>query len=304
MNLSIRSHHVPICALLVWLATTSASSQGNRPPPARVGSLCRFTLHDYSLSPDSAATINRVVADLLQRHEQAFQFKAPENFRVNIRIFGKKDDYLNYARTNLSVSGAEPRGGPGINTSSLAGYYSADGHEVVTWRQHDPSYLANNILHECSHAILSAQFRYLPSWLSEGCAVYHSYPREVQDANDICSLQYRWLALDDWLKQGQLPALKHFLNLSAKEFRKLEPGQAYTVSWSLFQFLMSTTENRKALTKFVDAIQDIEQEPADCAQALDGAYAGSLKGFERDWKSWIRNGAAKLSPRQPTEPSD
>jgi hypothetical protein len=107
----------------------------------------------------------------LRRHEEAFNFVAGTNLHVRIRIFGTFEGYRHFARTNDSSFEHQ-----GMSVSNIAGYYSGRDNEVVTWRQREPAYLANNILHECSHAIMHQQFRALPIWLDEGCAVYFSYP--------------------------------------------------------------------------------------------------------------------------------
>jgi len=124
---------------------------------------------------------------------------------VRIRIFGTFEDYSRYASTNHHGFEHES-----LSISNLAGYYSQRDNEVVTWRQRDPTYLANNILHECSHAIMHQQFRVLPIWLDEGCAVYFSFPVFMRDAADDRRLKYQWHELKKWMDGGSLPDLRNF----------------------------------------------------------------------------------------------
>ena len=257
-------------------------------PGFRGEGICRFALHQYALPKVNEDKINLIVDDLLRRHEAAFNFKASPDFHVCIRIFGTFDGYRRYALTNHS--------GPeniSLTISNLAGYYSERNREVVTWRQRDPTYLANNILHECSHAIMHAQFRALPIWLDEGCAVYFSFPVYMRDASDEQQLKYRWYELKKWLDEGSLPALRSFLNLKPDEFRKQPSSRMYPVSWSVFQLLMSTPENRQTLSLLVLEFQK-PGPPPDCAKLLDQNYPGGLARMEKDWRAWIARGAASV----------
>src|SRR5882757_9164192 len=138
------------CMLALWQLLLSSSVAA--PPVVQGQGLCQFVLNDYPLPKVNEDKINFIIADLLKRHEEAFEFTADPNFRVRIQIFGRFEDYRRFALTNLTnIEDAS-------SISNLAGYYSEREQEVVTWRQHDPTYLANNILHECSHAIMHHQF--------------------------------------------------------------------------------------------------------------------------------------------------
>jgi hypothetical protein len=262
--------------------------------------LCRFILHDYELPPASQATIDRIVTELLQRHREVFGFQPAADFHVRIRIFGRQEEYLSFARTNHPAANAETGGGR-LNATNLAGYYALNADEVVTWRQRDPSYLANNILHECSHAIMHRHYQNLPHWLSEGCAVYFSFPLQMQDEADVRSLNRRWTLLNQWWWEDSLPKLEGFLNLDRHGQSTDETTRFYTVSWSVFQFFMSTPENRKVLRQLLVRLQPSAPVPTDCAGALNALYPGGLNRFERDWHEWIRKGTSNLSlPGKPS----
>src|ERR1041385_372416 len=96
--------------------------------------ICHFILHDYYLPQENEAKIDFIVADLLKRHEELFGFTNSE-LRIRIRIFGRFDDYAQFARTNFSRFETAQLAG---NISNLAGYFSSGNNEVVTWRQRDP----------------------------------------------------------------------------------------------------------------------------------------------------------------------
>ena len=72
----------------------------------------------------------------------------------------------------------------------------------------------------------------------------------------------------------------------------------YPVSWSLFQLLMSTPENKRALNELVAEYQKTATKPAekapDCAEMLNKFYPGGLARMDKDWRAWIASGSANV----------
>lgn len=274
-----------LCVLVLWLPRVLPAAGG---PVFQGDGLCQFILLSYPLPKANEDKINFIIADLLKRHEEAFGFVTETNFRVHIRIFGKFEDYRQFALTNQTSF--EDAG----SISNLAGYYSGRDEEVVTWRQRDPTYLANNILHECSHAIMHHQFRALPIWLDEGCAVYFEFPAFMRSEAALQRLYGQWYQLKLWNAEHSLPELRTFLNLTPEEFRAMDPAHSYLAGWSLFQLLMSTPENRLALNAMILNYQKPGLGPPDCAQLLNRYYLGGLARMEKDWHAWIVRGSANV----------
>jgi hypothetical protein len=275
---------VALTLLLAWRAEAGA-------PVVQGTGLCRFILHDYPLSKANEDKINFIIADLVKRHEETFNFKTEADFHIRIRIFGRFEDYQRFALTNHG--GLEFKG-ERLSLTNLAGYYSGGDREVVTWRQHDPAYLANNILHECSHAIMRHEFQTLPIWVDEGCAVYFQFPNFMRSAAALRRLGDQWFELNEWLKDGSLPRLREFLDLTPEEFRAQDAAHAYLAGWSVFQLLMSTPENRRVLNALIGEFQKSGVAPPDCARLLNASYPGGLAKLEKDWRAWIKLGAAKV----------
>jgi hypothetical protein len=275
-----------LCGLLLLPLVLLAQSSA---PVLQGDGLCRFVLHHYPLSAENEGKINFIIGDLLQRHEEAFGFVPDANFHIRIRIFGRFEDYQQFAVTNHSGFENER-----ASLTNLAGYYSGRDQEVVTWRQRDPTYLANNILHECSHAIMHHEFAVLPIWLDEGCAVYFQFPAFMRSEAAVNRLNGQWYYMKRWLDEGSLPNLRQFLKISPPEFRAMDPARSYTVSWSIFQLLMSTSENRQAMNTMIREYQRPGPVPPDCAALLDKTYPGGLAKMQRDWQAWIKQGAVNV----------
>jgi hypothetical protein len=276
---------------VAWLLALGGVSAA--PPVIQGQGLCRFILHDYPLSKANEDKINFIIADLLKRHEEAFGFTNDPDFRIRIRIFGRFEDYRKFALTNqANIETAS-------SISNLAGYYSGRDQEVVTWRQRDPTYLANNILHECSHAMMHHQFRALPLWLDEGCAVYYQFPAFMRSESALQRLQGQWYQLKQWNDERSLPGLRTFLNLNPEEFRALDPTRSYLTGWSIFQLLMSTPDRRRALNAMIFNYQKPGATPPDCALLLNQFYPGGLARMEKDWHQWVASGSANVLGNSP-----
>lgn len=277
--------------LTLVCATPSASGAEENSAEFKGEGLCRFALHEYQLPARNEAAINRIVMEALKKHEKLFAFTAPADFHVRVRVFGRFADYESYTQTNRAAQQFTKNG---RSLTNLGGYYSPRQQQVVTWRQQHPTQLANTLLHECSHAILHSAFRWIPIWLSEGSATYFAYPPGIQDNRDIGSLQYRWAKLNVLLRAKQLPTPRTILNWSEEEWMQQDPGLTYTVSWSMFQLMMSTPQRQAGLQKYLREIQRLRRRETDLAVVFGAYYTGGLAQLEKDWHGWIAKGGSRV----------
>ena len=286
-------------ALLYWVGLVLAlnfsqplkASASTNAPIVRVSGLCKFILHDYQLSKSSEASVNMVVKDLLKKLQNSFEFTTTTNPTICIRVFGAFEDFRDFAQKSRG-----PRDGEhaGVVMSNLAGYYSLNTREVVMWQQKDRMFFGNSLLHECSHAIMHDKFRHVPIWLDEGCAVHFAFPPYMQDPSDRQMLISHRLLMNRYLSRDKLPELRAFLNMSDNEFRGMPSESSYQVSWSLFEFLITTPQRRKAMNQMLKRIQATDMTHADCARLLDEAYPGGLVRMEKDWRDWIIRSAGTV----------
>jgi hypothetical protein len=107
-------------------------------------------------------------------------------------------------------------------------------------------------------------------------------------------LRSRWFELRKWLQERSLPDLHRFLNYQPEEFYSRDPQMDYAAGWSLFQLLMSTPANRRALNGLVLEYQKPALKPPDCAELLNQLYPGGLVKMNQDWRGWIVRGAANV----------
>ena len=265
--------------LFAVLALTSAN--GRCETPFKGQGLCQFALEGFTLSPQSEASINQAVQRLLEQHQSVFGFDPRPGFRVRMRVYSRFEDFTN---------------APAIRAlGMLQGVYLHESREIVTWRQEMPGVLGTTLLHEASHAIMHAHFRRLPVWLLEGVAEYFAYLTPGRNDFNSQALRKRWALLNLWLREGKLPSLPSLLNSSQEQWKKMEPDQAYAMSWSLFQFLMGSDANQRMMKQWVQEWQEPGWPPPGSAEQVARLYPGGLKGFENAWHRWIdRTGTGDL----------
>ncbi|HXJ57332.1 MAG TPA: hypothetical protein VNU68_11780 [Verrucomicrobiae bacterium] len=285
-------------------APRPAAAEGDDQTPTKyqgIG-LCQFVLKDYTLSPQIEKSINQVVQRLLDQHRTTFKFYPRPDFRLHMRIFGKFEDYAQFTTNHgVSVPGLSRAG-----LTNLAGYYSRNTKELVTWRQQLGTTFGNVLLHEASHAIMDAHFRRSPQWLLEGCAEYFAYPPDMQDARDKFSLRTRWGLLNIWLRDGKLASLSSFVNLKQADWDKMDIDRAYITSWSIFQYLASSEANRMVVRKLLTprgfqgemSSEGPPRAETDGATLLEKEYPGGLKKLEMDWHRWIVQTGRQLFPER------
>jgi len=259
--------------LIVVLAAAAFAGEGvNGETEFKGGGLCRFALHGFTLTPQSEASINQAVEKLIAKHESAFAFKRDPEFRLRMRVFNRFADFTN----STAMQGL----------TNLQGVYVSRTKEIVTFRQEIPGFLGTTLLHEASHAIMDHHFFRIQTWLSEGAADYFAYVL-APGALTTGLLQQRGARLNLWLREGKLSRLEEVLNSTHSAWMQIDADQAYTMSWSLVQFLMSSEANRRVMNTMMAEWQEERRGATDCTGQLERLYPGGLKGFETAWHRWL-----------------
>jgi hypothetical protein len=256
---------------------------------------CQFAAHGFVLSPQTELAISDSVQKLLDRHQAVFGFRTLPDFRLRMRIFGKFDDYRDATFNVYWTNAAERRAFQG-RLSSVAGYYTSITREIITWQQHVPGSLGTTLLHEASHAIMDAHYEDVPLWLLEGSAEYFAFALHPPGEMNQILLRHRWTLLNQWLKAEELLPLRRLLDADSVEFKRLDPEKSYAMSWSLFQLLMSSDPNRRAMLSLLRERQPPTQVTLDSSEQVGRLYPGGLKRLENDWHAWIRTGAGMTNP--------
>lgn len=280
---------------LAWIAMV----QGGTSPAAPVFSekdfkgsgRCQFAAHGFTLAPQTERAINDSVQKLLDRHRAVFGFPPRLDFRLRMRVFGRYEDYTNATFAVYWTNAADRLALQG-RPFNVAGFYTSATKEIVTWRQQMPGFLGTTLLHEASHAIMDAHYDDVPLWLMEGAADYFAFALHPPGELHQRMLRQRWTQLHLWLAESSLFSLESLLTVDGTSFKQLDPEKAYTMSWSLFQLLMSTEANRRMVIQLLNERQDRSEGPRNCAEQVGRLHPGGVKRLEAAWHAWILAGAS------------
>jgi hypothetical protein len=288
--------------IAMWFGAQGDSVSAPRPGESdfKGSGRCQFAVHGFTLTPHTERAINESVQKLLDRHRAVFGFAPRQDFRLRMRVFDRYEDYTN-ATFALYWTNAADRLALQGRPFNVAGFYTSSTKEIVTWRQQMPGFLGTTLLHEASHAIMDAHYDDVPLWLMEGAADYFAFALHPQDEMHQRHLRRRWTQLNLWLGESSLFSLESLLNASSATFKTLDPEKAYTMSWSLFQLLMSSDANRKMMIALLHERQTAKRERLVCAEQVQRLYPGGLKRLESSWHAWIVAGsrATNAPPARP-----
>lgn len=277
--------------LLLTLTVAAAALPAPGEHDFKGSGICQLALHGFAMPAQSEKAINDSVQQLLERHRVTLGFRTRPDFRLRMRVFGNYADYTN-ATFSLYWTNAVDRRALQGRPFTVAGFYTSSTKEIVTWRQQTPGFLGTTLLHEASHAIMDAHYENVPACLMEGSADYFAFalhpPGELQQR----MLRQRWTRLNQWLRERSLMTLETLVNADGTAFKQLDPEKAYTMSWSLFQLLMSTSANRQMMLTMLGERQSLTEEPMPCSKQIDRLYRGGLKQLEASWHAWIIAGSS------------
>lgn len=288
-------------AALITVLAVLASSAAPLPPLGendfKDAGICQLATHGFAFPAQSEKAIDDSVRQLLERHRVALGFVPKPDFRLRMRVFGGYADYTNATFSLYWTNDVDRRALQG-RPFTVAGFYTSYTKEIVTWRQQMAGFLGTTLLHEAGHAIMDAHYENVPAWLMEGSADYFAFalhpPGELQQR----MLRQRWIRLNEWLRDRSLLPLEKLLNATNADFKHLEPEKAYTISWSLFQLLMSNNNNRTMMLTMLGERQSLREKPAECSAQIDRLHYGGLKKLETAWHAWIIAGSsATNAPR-------
>lgn len=250
---------------------------------------------------------------IISCHAALFKKPLPKDFTITYQIFRTREEFFEA----LGKTGLRDPHTVGFTKSQNQFQIGPDGKQimrlaearVLTWRQADTNDLAATLFHETAHAVTHAYLGKAPLWFMEGSAELLGTPaaglfkmRRQEEAQ-------RWITLFRLLENGQLPPLKGFLEADGYEaWSKLFGGRldhAYTASYALMHFFMAHPSASNFLTGLMDSAAMAKSEDPNKAFVayVEKHWPGGLAMFEKGWRQWIRQQAAKTLPANMSVPS-
>jgi hypothetical protein len=186
---------------------------------------------------------------------------------IEVLLFGNKQNYTRYLRTHLPQVPYRP-----------ALYVKTDGPGRVYafWSEE----FADDLRHECTHALLHAALPAVPLWLDEGLAEYYELAPKKRAFDNPHLKSLAWpVRLGLVPKLGTLEA-----NADMARFR----GQDYRDSWSWVHFMLHGPPGAHA--ELVGYLRDLEagRTPGELSRRLSWRIADLRGAYLEHFRNWQR----------------
>ncbi len=239
--------------------------------------LCQFNLKGYELSKATEEAVVFGISMILETYKDTFGFSYPDDIKVEITIFGDREEFKRYQVERIS------------EIISDYGYYDGKHREVVVWKDKKTTSMVSTLFHEASHLILMHNVPWCPPWVNEGLAVYFGGLDVIGSDKRILLVEnyHKWCKY--WLKNGFPTELEKYITLSHDEWgdlRSRDSTSAYGMGYSLVYFMMSRESTQKVLKELLWEFKR-QGEAADSIGTVDRCYPGGFKQLKKIWLKWI-----------------
>jgi hypothetical protein len=270
-------------AVIVLLLFSIVGTAGAADHKSYQSGICIFNLHNCELTPPVERAIVFGVSRILDTYKETFGFSYPDNFNVNVTIFGDKDEFLKYQKERLG------------SVISETGYYSGRYRETVVLQQkntkktNDAKEMVGTVFHEANHLIMRYSIPSCPTWVNEGLSEYFEGLNVFGENRRVYLQKNRSWWCKRWVKKGFPIELDKYLNMSHDEwmnFRNKDSNAAYTIGYSLVYFMMSRSNTEKILKELLWEFKR-NGEDANSIKIINQFYPGGLEKLEKNWRDWI-----------------
>ncbi len=194
----------------------------------------------------------------------------PDTLAFNLKLFNDWDEFERYQKQTAPT------------LEFATGFYLPKNQEAVVWKNTNFDEMFKVMLHESVHAILHQIFPYAPLWMHEGLAEYFEQGVVTGQAIMIAP-QADWeklLILAE--EKGRLWPLDQMIAWKNTEKQSnYELDLAYSASWGIVYFLLSSTEGKRF---FGDCLRHVRDQPLEKEDWLKFAQKYFEKGNDGFWK--------------------
>ncbi|WP_076411490.1 DUF4124 domain-containing protein [Shewanella sp. UCD-KL12] len=170
---------------------------------------------------------------------------------------------------------------PGMGQSQ--GFYISEFNLAAVWYRNDAQAHQTSI-HESVHVLNARLFGLTPRWFNEGMAEYFSAIKMQGHAAKLASPNWQQILSGTQLNLTALISAKvqHWNSGSIQSL-------LYAQSYSLVQYLMSTSKGKQTMKLLLAHLVDTRCEPNAQVNSILGQYPGGIRKLESDWIDWVNN---------------
>ena len=188
---------------------------------------------------------------------------------VNLWVFNSSAAYEDfYARHASGVA------------SKSQGFHSSRFNVAAALRKTDQQVLATSV-HEAVHVMNAGMFGWLPRWLNEGMAEYLENMKVYGQSADILVSKFAVQQL------SKAPLnLSYVLAADFNQWQGANRSSLYAHSWALVYFLMSTSEGKSVLNRFLTSSATNPCQMLNSHEFLSHHYPGGMNALRQNFTRW------------------
>ena len=233
---------------------------------------------NYRLAADEERYIKALINRIYDVYESIFGWPSDQAYPVNIKLFGREDEYLAFRRqvvgNKLNVNGFYV---PSLNIAAVK-----DLGSVHKTRQ--------TILHEASHAILDARANWTPKWINEGLAEYFetAYLRNGKLRNRLP--KNKKIKLTKLWESNSIMTITEFFAIPKKQWYHVDDATGWTyyvTAWSIVSYMMDNPKRRAILSDMIKQ-SHLRRGNFSEREYVMTSYQGGLYSFSTEWMNWIK----------------
>jgi hypothetical protein len=230
---------------------------------------------DYAMPAETRTKVQVAVSKIHEILESRLKLRFRSDPSFTIRIYKDRKGFAAYGGAALA--------------NLVAGYYSPERNEAVTWRQRSFEEMLEVITHEAEHALLHHRFGEVPRWLNEGLAEYVERMQVFGQAVTIPPNSDWDTVVKAQLRDGNLMPLAEYLGLSTREWlaHNVPSNRAYARAWSLVYFMMSNPDGTRLLGHLLADLEAVGADAFSAADLIEAGYPGGLAAFDTAWRAWV-----------------
>ncbi|WP_079254109.1 DUF4124 domain-containing protein [Endozoicomonas arenosclerae] len=238
----------------------------------------------FDLTDQEHQRIQRDVNTVYQFFDKKLFFDIYKTVPVSIRIFGSKEDYVNYNLRHQDLSAQSKS-----TTVHTLGRYLPKTNEILVYQHKNRDRTFSTIKHEVSHAITDTLTPFVPSWLNEGVAENMETIGIQKDSLFIGSHRTNLYNLRRYDSDDKLLAIKDFMSLTSRDWRKQNRNTDYALQIQAGEFTRMLLSSPTGLNFISRLMHNYKRGDRTIAYYLvDDEYFGGLGTLESKWSLWVK----------------
>ncbi|MGI9278261.1 MAG: DUF4124 domain-containing protein [Endozoicomonas sp.] len=237
----------------------------------------------FGLTAEEKESIQHDVNTVYQFFDKKLYFDIFKTVPVSIRLFGTKEDYVNYNLRHEDLSAQSKR-----TSHHTLGRYLPKTNEILVYQQKNRARTFLTIKHEVSHAITDTLTPFVPSWLNEGVAENMETLGIEKEALYIDAHPGNFNHLLQFERDAKLLALKEFLSLTSPNWRKKNKSSDYALQIQAGEFTRMLLSSPTGINFISRLMHNYKRGDRTIAYYLiDDEYFGGMGMLESKWGLWV-----------------